>query len=36
MQQSPFEKLRVAQLVNKFTAFYGTRSFITVFIRASH
>jgi hypothetical protein len=30
------EKLTVAQLVNKFSAFYGTRMFITVFTRARH
>jgi hypothetical protein len=30
------EKLIVAQLVNKFSVFYGIRSFITVFTRARH
>jgi hypothetical protein len=29
-------KLTVAQLVNKFPAFYGTRRFITVFTTARH
>jgi len=30
------EKLTVTQLVKKFSAFYGTRRFITVFTRARH
>ena len=30
------EKLTVSQLVQKFPAFYGTRKFITVFIRVRH
>jgi len=30
------EKLTVAQLVMKFTTFYGTRRFITVFTTAHH
>jgi len=30
------EKLIVAQLVKKFPAFYGTRSFITVFTTAGY
>jgi len=31
-----FEKPTVAQLVQKFRVFYGTRRFITVFTRAYH
>jgi len=34
MRQNPLEKQIVTQLVKKFTAFYGTRRFITVFTRA--
>jgi hypothetical protein len=30
------EKLTVSQLVKKFSAFYGTRRFITAFTRARH
>jgi hypothetical protein len=30
------EKITVAQLVKKFSAFSGTRRFITVFTRAGH
>jgi len=30
------EKLTVSQLVQNFPAFYGTRRFITVFIRVRH
>jgi len=30
------EKLTVTQLVKKFPAFYGTRSFITMFTKARH
>jgi hypothetical protein len=30
------EKLTVAQLVNKFSAFHGTPRFMTVFTRAHH
>jgi hypothetical protein len=30
------EKLIATQLVKEFSAFYGTRSFITVFTRASY
>jgi hypothetical protein len=30
------EKLTVTQLLKKFTAFYGTRRFITVFTRSRH
>jgi hypothetical protein len=33
---SPLEKPPVAQLFKNFPTFYGTRSFITVFIRARH
>jgi len=32
----PLEKLRVHELVKKFPAFYGTRSFITVFTTSRH
>jgi hypothetical protein len=32
----PLEKLIFAQLVKKFSAFYRTRRFITVFTRWSH
>jgi hypothetical protein len=32
----PLEKLIVVQLVNKFSAFYGTRNFTTAFTRARH
>jgi hypothetical protein len=35
MEQFILEKLTVAQLVKKFTAFYGTKRFITVFTRAA-
>jgi hypothetical protein len=31
-----FEKLTVSQLVKKFSAFYGTRRFMTAFTRARH
>jgi hypothetical protein len=31
-----FEKLPIVQLLKNFPAFYGTRRFITVFIRALH
>jgi hypothetical protein len=34
MEQKPFEKVIVTQLVKKFPAFYGTRSFMTVFTKA--
>jgi hypothetical protein len=34
--RGPFNKLTVTKLVNKFRVFYGTRMFITVFMRARH
>ena len=34
IEQGPFEKLTDIQLVKKFPAFYGTRSFITAFTSA--
>jgi hypothetical protein len=34
MELSPSEKLPIVQLFKNFPAFYGTRRFITVFIRA--
>jgi len=36
MEQSPFEKFIVFQLVKKLLAFHGTRRFITVLTRARH
>jgi hypothetical protein len=36
MEQNLSEKLIFSQLGVKFTALYGTRVFITVFIRAHH
>jgi hypothetical protein len=36
MEQTLFEKLVAFQVVKKFLAFYGTRMFITTFIRAHH
>jgi len=33
MEQGPSGEANSHQLVKKFTAFYGTRSFITVFLR---
>ena len=36
IEQSPFEKLTISQLVKKFPAFYGTRRFITAFTSARH
>jgi hypothetical protein len=36
MELSLFEKPPVVQLFKKFPAFYGTRSFITVFTRFLH
>jgi hypothetical protein len=36
IEQNPFEKLIVTQLVKKFPAFYGTRKIVTVFTRAPH
>jgi hypothetical protein len=36
MEQSHFEKLTCFPLVNKFSAFYGTRRLISAFIRACH
>jgi hypothetical protein len=36
MEQKPFDKLTVPKPVNKFPAFYGTRRFITVFIKPSY
>jgi len=36
MEQSSLEKLIVAQLVKKFSAFYGSRSFIIVITRAPY
>jgi hypothetical protein len=35
MEQSPFEKLTVSQLVKKFSTFYGTRNFITALSSAA-
>jgi hypothetical protein len=35
MQQDIIEKLAVTQMVVKFSAFYGTRRVITLFIRAT-
>jgi hypothetical protein len=34
MDNGVLEKLTVAELVRKFSAFYGTRRFITVFIKS--
>jgi hypothetical protein len=36
MELIPLEKLPIVQPFKKFPAFYGTRRFITVFIRALH
>jgi hypothetical protein len=36
MELSPSEKLPSVQLLKNFPAFYGTRRFITVFIRVLH
>jgi hypothetical protein len=36
MEQSPPKKLTGLQLVTKFPAFYGTRSFFTIFKRNGH
>jgi hypothetical protein len=36
MEQSPFEKLIVIQLVKNFPSFHGTRRFITVFTKARY
>jgi hypothetical protein len=36
MKESPFEKLVVAQLFKKFSAFYETRSIIRAFTGARH
>jgi hypothetical protein len=36
MEQCPFEKLVVTQLVKKFPDFYGTQKFIIVFTAARH
>jgi len=36
MVYSDLEKLTVAQLLNKFPAFYGTLSFITLFTTTCH
>jgi len=34
MEQNPFEKLIVPQLVKKYPAFYGIQRFITMFTKA--
>jgi len=36
MHQNPFDKLAVPKLVNKISAFYGTRSLIVLFIKACY
>jgi len=36
MEHRPYEKLIVAQLVNKFPTVYRTRKFITIFTRARY
>jgi hypothetical protein len=36
IEQSPVEKMIFSQLIKKFPALYGIRSFITVFTRARH